>query len=151
MDKLNIVSEVSLLYKSKVKPSEREKITCAKDAYKVFKSIEHFNQNLELYECFYAMYLNKNNKILSVMLISEGGTAGTVVDVKKILAPAILQNASSIIVCHNHPSGNTTPSDQDKSITQRIKSGGLLLDCILIDHLIITSENYYSFADENIL
>jgi DNA repair protein RadC len=93
------------------------------------------------------MYLSRANKVLSVMLISEGGTAGTVADVKKILAPAILQNASAIIISHNHPSGNLNPSDADKDLTAKVKEAAKLIDVTLLDHIIMTDEKYYSFAD----
>src|SRR3972149_6003517 len=147
---MNQVSEVQLTYKSKVKPSE--KVTSSLDAVNIFKAIETYNRNMEMYECFYAMYLNRAHKILSIMLISEGGTSGTVGDVKKIISPAILQNASSIIVSHNHPSGNIQPSEADKNITDKIKNACKLLDIDLLDHVILTeSDGYYSFTDEGIL
>ena len=148
---MNKVTEVTLSYKSKIKPSEREQIKQSSDAEKIFRSIEHYNNNIELFECFYAMYMNKQNKVLSVMLISEGGTSGTIVDIKKIIAPAILQNASAVIVSHNHPSGNTTPSENDKQITTKIKNALKLLDVNLLDHLIITPESYLSFSDINLI
>jgi DNA repair protein RadC len=143
---MNQVSEVQLTYKSKVKPIEL--VTGSISAVNVFKSIENYNRNMEMYECFYAMYLNRANKVLSVMMISEGGTSGTVTDVKKIIAPAILQNASGIIISHNHPSGNTYPSSQDKTITEKIKNACKLLDINLFDHIILTeSDGFYSFSD----
>lgn len=147
----NIVSEVSLSYKPKVKASERAKISDSITTVEVFRSIEHYNQNIELYECLYAMYLSKSNKVLSVLMVSEGGTSGTVVDIKKIAAPAILQNASSVIITHNHPSGNIQPSNEDKRITTKIKEGLKLLDINLLDHIILTDESYFSFADEGLI
>ena len=148
---LNIVSEVTITYKSKVKASERVKVSSAADSIKVFLSIEHFNKNIELYECFYAMYLNRNNKVLSVLMISEGGTSGTVIDIKKIATPAILQNASAVILSHNHPSGNNQPNSQDKQITDKITAGLQLIDVQLIDHIIITDESFFSFANEGLI
>jgi DNA repair protein RadC len=148
---MNIVSEVSLTYKTKVKNSERKQVHNSNDSVEIFRSIERFNDNVNLYECFYAMYLNRANKVLSVMLISEGGTAGTIIDNKKVIAPAILQNACAIIVSHNHPSGNTKPSDADILITDKLKKACDLLEIKLLDHIIITDESYYSFADEGLM
>lgn len=147
----NIVSEVEMFYKSKIKNAERKKVTTSKDAYYIFKSINIFNRNFDYKEMFYCAYLNKDSKILSVSKISEGGTAGTVVDIKIILQGAILQNATGLIICHNHPSGNLNPSSNDRIITKNIKEAVKLLDMSLLDHLIITSESYYSFSDEGII
>lgn len=147
----NLVSEVQLTYKSKVKNSDRKHVRNSQTSCEIFKSIENYNKNLDMFECFYAMYLNRANKVLSVMLISEGGTSGTVVDIKKVLAPAILQNASGIIVSHNHPSGSLLVSEQDRMITLKLRDSAKLMDINLLDHIIITSEKYYSFADEGIL
>lgn len=148
MHDLYLVSELELHYNKKVKASDRQKLRCSNDANYIFKSIKKYNDNIEIFECFYAMYLNRANKILSVMLISEGGTSGTVTDIKKILAPAILQNASGIIISHNHPSGNVRPSEADKQTTEKISHACKLMDIELLDHLILTDESYYSFADE---
>ncbi|MEP1088659.1 MAG: JAB domain-containing protein, partial [Algoriphagus sp.] len=85
---------------------------------------------------------------LGIVNISSGGTAGTVVDVKLVYAAAIKANSSSVILAHCHPSGNLLPSEQDKRLTQRIKKAGEILDIPVLDHLIMTAEGYYSFADE---
>ena len=148
MENLNKVAEIELTYKTKVKVSERKKIHDSKSCSIIFKSIEAYEKNMELKEVFYTMYLNRYNHVLAVMKISEGGITGTVVEVKHVIKPAIDLNATSIILCHNHPSGNTTPSSADKEITQKIKQAALLFDVHLMDHVIITEEGYYSFADE---
>ena len=148
---LNIVSEVQLHYQSKIKPSERTKITTATDIYNIMQNIPELMQNIEYKELFYAIYLNNANKVLSVLKISEGGTSSTVVDVKNILQGAILQNASAVILCHNHPSGNLKPSKQDIFLTQNVKEACKLFDLKLLDHIVITSENYYSFTNESII
>jgi DNA repair protein RadC len=151
MQNINIVSEVELRYNNKIKNSERQQIKSSEDSIKVFRSIDRYNNNVDLFECFYAMYLNKAMKILSVMLISEGGSSSTIVDIKKIIAPAILQNTSAIIVSHNHPSGNAKPSNDDERLTLKITTACKILDILLADHIIITSESYFSFADECML
>jgi DNA repair protein RadC len=148
MENLNQVAEIELTYKTKVKASERKKIHDSKSCSIIFKGIEAYEKNMELKEVFYTMYLNRFNQVLAVMKISEGGISGTVVEIKHVIKPAIDLNASSIILCHNHPSGNTTPSNADKEITQKIKQAAKLFDITLMDHLIITEESYYSFADE---
>jgi DNA repair protein RadC len=148
---ISTVNEVCLKYKTKVKSSELPKIGGSIDCVNIFRSINHYNDNCDIYECFYVIYLSRANKVLSVMLISEGGTVGTVVDLKKILAPAILQHASGIIISHNHPSGNKQPSQTDIEITKKIKSAALLIDVDLLDHIILTSEEYLSFSDEGLI
>jgi DNA repair protein RadC len=147
----NQVSEVSLTYNTKIKNSDRKKVTNSKSTEEIFRAIRHYNDNIPMFECFYAMYLNRANKVLSIMLISEGGTSGTVTDIKKIIAPAILQNASSVIISHNHPSGNLQPSSADTAITDKIKNALKLFDITLLDHIILSDESYFSMADENIL
>jgi len=147
----NLVSEVEITYINKIPSSERVKISNSEDCVSVFKSISRYNLNLPLYECFYAMYINRATKVLSVMLISEGGTCGTFVDIKKVLAPAILQNASGIILSHNHPSGNTEPSESDKDLTNRIVKSASLMGIKILDHVILTEESFYSFADNGLI
>lgn len=147
--KIMQLAEIKISYSNKVKLSEMEKVTTSSDAEKIFRRI--WRQSIELKECFYAMYLNRNNKVLGAMLISEGGISGTVVDARNIFQAALKANSSSIIVAHNHPSGNTDPSESDKQITNKIKEAGRILEIPLLDHLILVSEGYMSFADEGII
>jgi len=141
------IAEVKLVYRTKVKASERLQIKCSKDAFDIFMgswdldSIEHVEE-------FKLMLLTRSNKVLGIASISKGGINGTVTDIRIILQYAIKSNASGIIICHNHPSGNLQPSESDQAITRKIKDSGLLMDVQLLDHLIITAEDsYYSFAD----
>ena len=97
------------------------------------------------------LLLNRANKVLGIVEISKGGTAGTVVDPKIVFAAAIKTNCSAIILAHNHPSGNLRPSDQDIRLTRKLKECGNLLEINVWDHLIITREGYLSFADEGLL
>jgi DNA repair protein RadC len=151
MENLFKIEEVELIYKTKVKPSERIKVVSSKDVVKVFKSIYDINK-IELQEMFYVMLLNNANKVLGVAHISTGSTTACVVDVKSIFSISIKANASAIVLCHNHPSGNLTPSDADKQLTKRVKEAGKLLDIAVLDSVIISSEeNYFSFADEGIM
>ena len=103
-------------------------------------------------EEFKLLLMNRSNSVLGIMPVSKGGLSGTVTDVRLIYQGAIKANASGIIVCHNHPSGNLNPSESDTKITQKIKQAGLLMDIQLLDHLILTVDgSYYSFADNGLL
>jgi len=103
------------------------------------------------HEEFWILFLNKSNKVISKMKLSQGGVSGTVTDIRIIMKRAIEHLASGIIVCHNHPSGNLNPSESDIQITDKIKESGNLLNIQLCDHLIISDNNYYSFADNGLL
>lgn len=99
-------------------------------------------------EIFKVIYLNIAHKILGFQTISVGGTRMTVVDNKMIFTGALLANASCIILCHNHPSGTLMPSPQDDSLTRSAKEAGKVLGISVIDHVIVTSESFYSYNDE---
>jgi DNA repair protein RadC len=103
------------------------------------------------HEEFWILFLNRSNKVINRMKLSQGGVSGTVTDVRLVMKEAIECLASGIIVCHNHPSGNLNPSESDSKITQKIKEAGSLLDIQLLDHLIISDMDYYSFADNGML
>jgi len=121
-----------------------KKITSSKDAFDYLKpwmiDLNH--------EVFFVILLARNNTIIKHELISSGGISGTIVDAKLIFKSAIDNLASGIILAHNHPSGNLKPSEQDISLTKRIKAGAALLDLTILDHLIFTNKDYFSFADE---
>lgn len=121
----------------------REKITSSRDVIEIFQPILADLPHEE----FWALLLNKANKVIEKVRVSQGGVAGTVVDVKIIIKSAVEKLASSIIIAHNHPSGNPKPSDKDISITKKLKEAGNLLDISLLDHIIITDNECYSFAD----
>ena len=145
------VAEVQLIYKSKVKASNRPVINRAKDAYDVFMQTWDKNK-IEFVEQFKILLLNKANKVLGLYEVSTGGISGTIADPKLIFMAALKTNCCSIIVCHNHPSGTLKPSRQDEELTQKIKQGGQFLDIKVLDHLIITgTEGYLSFADEGLI
>lgn len=103
------------------------------------------------YEVFMAIYLNQANKLKHSEIISKGGLTGTVADPRIVLRKAMECNATSIILCHNHPSGNLIPSQADKDITQKIRTAAAYIDVRLLDHIIVSDEGYYSFADEGLL
>lgn len=103
------------------------------------------------HEQFWVLYLNRSNKVIKKEMISKGGMSGTVTDVRVILKNALLNKASGIILAHNHPSGNLNPSESDTKITQKIKDASTIMDIQVLDHIIISEKDYYSFADNGIL
>lgn len=150
-EKLQNVTEVKLIYKTKVKASNRLKIENSKTAEQIFCNVWD-EDRIEYTEAVKVMYLNRRNKVLCVLPVSEGGISGTVMDIRVILQGALKSNASSMIIAHNHPSGSSKPSGQDEEITKRIKEAGKIIDIQLLDHIIITPQDgYLSFADENLL
>ncbi len=144
----NRIAEVSLTYSSKVPASERIQIKSSHDAEKAFRLVF---PDLEYREYFYVMLLNRANKILGTFQVSSGGITGTVVDPRLVFQSALKANATSLIVAHNHPSGQLTPSEADMELTKKLKAGGAVLDIPVLDHVIITESSYYSFADEGIM
>jgi DNA repair protein RadC len=103
------------------------------------------------HEVFAVVFLNRANKILHHEIISEGGITGTVADPRIILRKALEHNATGIILSHNHPSGNLKPSKQDEDITHKIREAAKYFDIVIIDHIIVSDEGYFSFADEGLL
>lgn len=151
MKTLTSIAEVALVYRSRVKASDRPQVKCSRDAYNLF--LETWDKNtIEHVEEFKMLLLNRSNVVLGIMNVSKGGISGTVTDIRIILQAAIKANSSGIIVCHNHPSGNLNPSESDIKLTNKIKESGNLMDIQLLDHLIINSdEDYNSFADNGTL
>lgn len=144
------VAEIELVYKTKVKASERPKITSSKDIYPLLLSIWDMNL-IEIQEQFVVLLLNRANRVLGVYHASTGGLAGTVADPRLILAAALKAGAVAIILSHNHPSSNLTPSRADEQLTQKIKMAACYHDISVLDHIIVTAEGYYSFAEEGLL
>ncbi len=144
------MAEVQLSFKSKVKPQDRLKVNSSREAYEILRSTWN-DDNIELYETFKLLLLNRANKVLGILTVSQGGVSGTIADPKIIFAAAIKCAASGMIVAHNHPSGNLNPSQADIDLTKKLKEAGKLLEIQLLDHLICTVDGYYSFADQGIM
>jgi DNA repair protein RadC len=126
---------------------ERPQVKCSADAYNAIASLL-----LDLpQEEFWILLLNRANRVVGRERISSGGLSATIVDARVIFQKAISGLACSIILCHNHPSGNTKPSQADIDITRKLKKGGEALDITVLDHLIIAETGYYSFADEGLM
>ncbi len=128
-------------------PVKRDKITSSNDAFIVlYPLLADLN-----HEETWALLLDRSNKVISTMQVSRGGISGTVVDIRLILREAINHFASSIVLGHNHPSGNCTPSAQDTAISKKLKEAAKWMDITLLDHIIVCGETYYSFADNGII
>jgi len=125
----------------------REKISRSRDAYEIFRS----TMGDRPYEEFWIILLNRANKVIKKVRISEGGVSGTVVDPKKVFKFSLDLHACSIILGHNHPSGLITPSEADIKITKKLVDAGKLMEIAVLDHLIIGQDQFYSFADEGSL
>lgn len=143
------IAEVEVTYKTKVKNTDRLQIKNSSDTYTVLKDV--WSNKIEFVEEFVLLLLNRANKVLGWVKISQGGVSGTLVDPKVIFSIALQCNASGLILSHNHSSGNLQPSQADINLTRQIKEGGKLLEINVIDHIIITSESYFSFADEGLM
>jgi len=128
---------------------QKAKITSSKDSYKYIR--QFYNDDIEIFESFFILMLNRANNTIGYAKISQGGCVGTVVDIKLIAKYCIDSLSQSVILAHNHPTGNVTPSQADRDITEKIKKGLQLLDVTVLDHIILTKNEYYSFADEGIL
>lgn len=130
-----------------------------KDRHQLIDSKSVFNELSKIYdpgqmylrEYFYAIFLDRSNSVLGCLCISMGGTAGTVVDIKFIVAAACLSNSTSVIVSHNHPSGQKNFSSADIAVTEKIKAALKLVDVTLLDHVLFLGDNYESMADLGII
>lgn len=126
---------------------ERKKVSRSADAVTILMPLL---QDLN-HEVFCVLYMNQASKVLRHELISSGGMTATVVDIRMILKNCLLYNANQIIIAHNHPSGNTRPSEADKNLTTRLKESAALMDIKLLDHVIIAGHDYLSMSDEGII
>lgn len=145
---LSIVNEVNLVYRTKVS-GERPVIISSASAYDLL--LHYFDEQMETREVFYVLMLDRGNRAKCVYRTSEGGMHGTVADPKLIFAAALKCMASSIILAHNHPSGQLRPSEEDIRLTRKLLDGGRLLDIAVHDHVIMARSGYYSFADNGML
>lgn len=130
------------IYQRQAQETAPKKIGNSDDAYKYFAHLKNESE-----EHFCVLYLNRNNAVIHNQVVGIGNATGCVVDKQKIFRTALSVKAQSVVLCHNHPSGNDKPSEADMRITKDIKHGLKLLDITTIDHIIIAKESYYSFAD----
>lgn len=145
---INIVSALELGRRRRpLKTEEKPKIRSSADVYNIIKP-----ELMDLdHEEFWLLLLNRGNMVIKKHKVSNGGVAGTIADPKLIFKVALEHLASSIILIHNHPSGNLKPSEADQRLTRQLTDAGKLLDISVLDHLIYTDANYFSFADEQLI
>lgn len=147
---LSKIAQVKLSYKSSVPQSERIKISSSKEAYYLFRG-NWDEDKIEFVEEFKVMLLNSANYVLGVLVASVGNVSSTSSDLRIIFQSILLSNATAIVLCHNHPSGDFNPSQSDVETTRKIKEVGDLMEIHLMDHIIINKEDYYSFNDNGLL
>jgi len=138
-----------LILKRKSTDFKRVKIKSSKDSAEYVRNF--YSDDLTIFESFFLLLLNNQNNTIGYAKISQGGVCGTVVDVKIVCKYAIESLSTRVILCHNHPSGALSPSRADKVITRKLKEGLKLFDIEILDHIILTENSYFSFADEGIL
>lgn len=143
------IGEVKLSYQKR-QQSPFQKIASSSDADTCFRAIFPCEQ-INYREHMYVLYLNNSNEVLGYQLLSIGGITATIVDIRVLMQGALLLNAIAIILCHNHPSNKLKPSESDIQLTKKAAKSAEILDIKLLDHIIITEDNYYSFSDEGIL
>jgi DNA repair protein RadC len=142
------ICEITVSYSSPVKSANRPKVAGSRD---VFDLVLPIWDDIDYRESFAILLMNRANRVLGISQVSIGGISGTVADPKIIFQHALKANASSIIALHNHPSGNTQPSEADIKLTKKLVEAGKLLDLPVLDHLIVTADSYFSFDDEGLI
>ena len=145
------VNEISIRYNGKFPIAQSPKINSSGQAFETLYSTWNLD-SIGVQEQFKVMLLNNSNRVKGIFLLSSGGITATLVDVRILFAVALKSLSTGIILCHNHPSCNLTPSTADKNLTQKIKKASEILDIKLLDHIILTpNKQYLSFADEGLL
>lgn len=128
---------------------QRVKINGSQDSADYIR--QFYEGDIEIFESFFILLLNRQNKTIGYAKISQGGVAGTVVDAKIVIKYIVDTLASGVILCHNHPSGNLAPSTDDINLTEKLVKAVRLVDSKVLDHIILTSDNFYSFADSGLI
>ena len=145
---ISIITALELARRCRLEEAlKADKITSSKAVFEIMQPIIGDLKHEE----FWVIYLNNSNKVIHKKQLSKGGITGTLVDTRLIFSKAVEILATGIILCHNHPSGALKPSNADKNLTTKIKQAGTTLDIKVLDHLIITEKEYFSFADDNLL
>ena len=146
--KTETLSEIHVSYKPGL-CSSTTTINNSQNAYEIFKSLFPAD-TISLQEQFVVLYLNRANKVIGSYQLSKGGITGTIADVRLILSVALKTLATGLILAHNHPSGNLKPSEADIQLTQKVKDAAKLMDIEVLDHMILSSNGYFSFTDEGL-
>ncbi len=142
-----IAASLELGIRRQSDPIQQKQVSSSKDVAGYLQNTLQFLQR----EVFAILLLNRANRIIHFEIVSEGGITGTIADPRIILKKALEHNATGIILCHNHPSGNLKPSHADEMLTKKIKNAASFLDILVTDHIIVSHEGYFSFADEGML
>lgn len=148
MNQAFTLNEIKVSYSLKLKSSERPQVTSSKAVYELVLPVW---EDIELVESFKVLLLSQSNRVLGISHLFRGGLSSVVVDPKQVFQVALKCNAAAIIVMHNHPSGRAEGSQADQALTDKLKEIGKLLNLRVLDHVVLTSESYYSFADEGLL
>ena len=146
---LQNIAEVSIVYKSNTPVNKKVQIMSSLDINEIMQPV--FSEFMSHHEEFWVMLLRNNNTVLGISKISQGGLSQTTIDARIIFQLALKANSSKICLCHNHPSGNLTPSIQDQELTRTIVQAGKLMNIEVLDHVILNDGGYYSFADNGML
>lgn len=150
MNKDYSLAEISLVYRKAKTNEEAPKIVSSSDAAKIFRSFLD-KDSMNIREEAAVLFLNRANKVIGAYKVSSGGICSTVVDIRLILGVALKALSSSIVLAHTHPSGELKPSMADEHLTMKLKEAANYMDIKLLDHLILTTDTYFSFADEGII
>lgn len=127
--------------------SDEDYIRASSDSYRMIRPVLEDHDH----EQFWMLMINRSNKLIRKELISKGGMNATIVDPKVVYRNALMHGAAGIVLCHNHPSGNVRPSESDIRLTRRLREAAAILEIVLLDHIIIGTNTYFSFADDGIL
>ncbi len=144
----SVLAIIELIHRSRY--AEVDKKAVVRSSQEAYQSMYPYLSGLD-HEQFWVLFLNHGNRIIETKNFGKGGLTSTVVDQRIILRNALEMNSTALILSHNHPSGNLNPSRSDKELTEKIREGARLLDIKVLDHLILSSEGYFSFADEGLL
>ncbi|NLU94889.1 JAB domain-containing protein [Chitinophaga sp. Ak27] len=144
------VNEISVSYKPAFKIADRPLINDSNSCAKLLRASWDPGK-LQFIEEFKVAFFTRGNRLIGIFQVSSGGTCEIIVDLKVLFATALKVNAAKMIITHNHPSGSLNPSQPDLRLTQKIKEAGLLLGIALLDHIILTADSYYSFADQGLI
>ena len=147
---LNNVAEIKVSYSPKVPARLRPSVTSSQEAVEILRQSWDDGQ-INYVESFKIVLLNRAHKVLGISTVSTGGVSGTLADPKVIFGTALKSLSSAIILAHNHPSSNTKPSQADINLTKKLVEGGNLLDIKVLDHIIVTEDEHFSFLDEGLM
>ena len=144
------ITQVRLVYENKIKAADRPQVSGSGDAHTILRY--NWSDQIGMLEEFNVLFLDRSNRVMAMSNISKGGINGTVVDLRVVFATALKARSSSLILAHNHPSGNLNPSQADINLTRDFQEAGNILKINIIDHIILSPDGeYYSFADEHLI